>query len=267
MFAVAVGSAARGDNDVTSDRDLVLIGDPSFLDATSAKYSLHGWSVVSMTQGRFAFLGAAGSLFLKHVISEGRLLAGDATDWEAARTRWIARRDYLDEIEENLDFLKLLQYVPETCEGMTAAVDIIACSIRNILIRRLAAKGLFYFAWAEVLSHSSKVVSLPSGAWSAMAWARQCKNLHRSGRTFDIEARKLVELSEIFREVLGGELVRFSNRAARVERMVETFADYSYGQLRGYEMVVAHRPFDPAFLQMRPLLRKPSYFCSGRFSA
>src|SRR6476619_6606291 len=69
---VLYGSAARGDNDIFSDIDLVIIDDYA-----EKQPSLSSATVVRYTWSEFTEMASYGSLFLRHLRMEGRILSAD----------------------------------------------------------------------------------------------------------------------------------------------------------------------------------------------
>lgn len=262
-LVLAIGSASRGDFDATSDRDALLIGSVAELNRAMQKLEVGGWSVTAMTAEKFSFLASSGSLFLKHAIDEGRVLSDGDGLWPSLKRSW-RYGAYREEIEDNLDQLRVLRSIPNSNHGCLVAIDIIVCSIRNILIRRLASKGLFVFSWGQISQEGKKVACIPVGAWSALQWARRCKNLHRVGYQVAANPRVVEHICYLFRDVLGVRGVQWVNSSKAIERVAMSFKPQTYGQLRAYELLCAAHHADLGLARLRALATSPSYFCSGR---
>lgn len=265
MNVLEIGSSARGDKDRWSDRDVLVIGEATQLPSVEARLSAQGASVVSLTRRKFEYLASHGSLFLKHTIDEGRLLEGSSDAWLSMGRKWhFPVGNYSEEIESNLNFLHVLRCVPEQESGAVAAIDIMVCSLRNVLIRKLASRGIFKFSWNDVAKHSAKVVSLPTGAWAAVAWAREQKNKRRAGLPTQVTVAQVEECAELFGRVLGSGLIGWTSSNTRLERLASAFSDGSYAQLRAFELLCANGRNDVGLRSLRAVTSKPSYFCSGR---
>ncbi|HCQ7407220.1 TPA: hypothetical protein OL778_004630, partial [Escherichia coli] len=66
-----------------------------------------------MSEKKAIYLANTGSLFLKHVIDEGKVIAGDVDIYEKVRSLWQAKNDYQYEIDSNIDIIELLYFLPE----------------------------------------------------------------------------------------------------------------------------------------------------------
>lgn len=71
---VLYGSVARGDDDALSDLDLLVIHDHNYV---GREISLPSASVVHYTWDEFAEMSSYGSLFLRHLRHEGRIVGSD----------------------------------------------------------------------------------------------------------------------------------------------------------------------------------------------
>jgi hypothetical protein len=264
MNVLEIGSSARGDGDRWSDRDILVIATGEELSRLDLAYAKRGASVVSLTPRKFRYLASRGSLFLKHAIDEGVLLEGVRDEWRVLSNKWHSTGDYAHEIESNLHFLPVLECVPASQSGASAAIDVMVCSVRNILIRQLAKRGIFKFSWHDIAQHSHQVVNLPAGAWRAVSWAREQKNKRRAGLSTAIRGGDVEEFADLFRGVLGSIPLAWTSSNSRLERLAMRFADGSYAQLRAFELLCANGAGDDGLRALRMMTARPSYFCSGR---
>lgn len=265
ICSIAIGSAARGDVDGTSDKDAVVVG--SSLDAVvreKGRLEAAGWSVTPYSLTKFEVLAGRGSLFLKHVLDEGVTLRGDQSVLNDTRKLWSARTCYLDEIEDNLNFLMLLRCVPNTQQGYLAAVDIITCSIRNILVRRLANAGEYTFSWSQIFCAGVRHQFLKADCGRALRWARRVKNMRRAGLYLPVQRGKVDEVLMLFDSILDGATLRVGQSRMEIERAALAFDQWSYGRLRGYELLAATDQGDPALVRLMGAATAPAYFLSGR---
>ena len=266
MNVLEIGSSARGDGDRWSDRDVLVIASAEHLSGLELVYANRGASVVALTPKKFSYLASRGSLFLKHAINEGVLLEGVYEDWRVLSKKWGSTGDYSDEIESNLNFLPVLECVPSSQSGAAAAIDVMVCSVRNILIRQLAKRGIFKFSWRHIALNSHQVTKLPVGAWRAVAWAREQKNKRRAGLPTVVQVGHVEEFAEMFRGLLGSIPLNWTTSNARLERLATRFSDGSYAQLRAFELLCANGAKDRGLGTLRAITARPSYFCSGRFN-
>ena len=155
MITVEFGSRMRGDYDASSDRDLLIIGDRwSQLIETSSDNRWRGYSLSRFTYDRATYLISTGSLFFKHIAEEGTLVEGSEADFQELLGAWTPAPSYRQEIEENVDLLNLVEFLPKSIVGPSVGVDIIFTALRSVLIRELAGEGFYLFSWKAILAES-----------------------------------------------------------------------------------------------------------------
>lgn len=263
MLLVEFGSRVRGDSDAFSDRDVLLIG-ANWLDLGAEKTTWEdlGCSVSCFTWDRAKFLVSNGSLFFKHIIDEGVLVDGSPEQYQELVTAWCPAASYDNEIYENLDVLEVLSFTPRSNLGLNVAVDIIITSVRNILIKRLASKGFYVFAWDSVFHTAAALGEIRGSDVRVFLLARKIKNLYRKDRFPMISNGFVDALSEAAGRVFRiGNIVFFSQRR-RISVLPEQFPDGSYKQLRGLELLCAEYAFEPSLADYRLWVKEPSYFCA-----
>ncbi len=141
-LAIGFGSRTRCDYDASSDRDLLLIGEFARGIRPSTQPNKN---IAEFTSAAALFLATRGSLFFKHIIDEGELLAGSPRDFLRLKAMWRPARDYDSEIASNLDLLELIELAPRGRRGVAVVADMLVSTIRNGLIRRFANDGFLYF--------------------------------------------------------------------------------------------------------------------------
>lgn len=268
MFVVEFGSKKRGDHDCTSDRDVLLLGDRGMeMEEHKARFTAEECNVSCFSITCARYLLSHGSLFFKHVIDEGSLIAGAVHEFERLTSAWKRARSYDCEIQSTVDLLELLSFTPLCSRGLTIGVDILVNCLRSILIRKLAKEGLYIFSWRGVLAHSSNLGFLPRDAERVVLYARMIKNQYRRSGQMTGELRLLESLAEIVRVTTGdGDRVpriQFSSRRNN-GRLPERLPDHSYKQLRALEFLCAQYPSDPSLAPLERFFKEPNSFCSAK---
>ena len=95
MLAIEFGSKKRGDFNISSDKDMLLIGSSlAQLFKEKERKKIEGYSVSCMATTKAKYMVNQGSLFFKHIIDEGFLIEGNRgkyheiiRDWKAAPKR------------------------------------------------------------------------------------------------------------------------------------------------------------------------------------
>ncbi|WP_161952896.1 hypothetical protein, partial [Escherichia coli] len=128
-----------------------------------------------------------GSLFLKHVIDEGKVIAGDVDIYEKVRSLWQAKNDYQYEIDSNIDIIELLYFLPENKYSLLFVNDLLITSIGNISIRRFAAEGVYIFAWEEIFKWLCLHGLINKKEVRILLYSRKLKNAYRLKMYYKVE--------------------------------------------------------------------------------
>lgn len=178
------GSAARGNADGLSDRDILIVDDDfELLAARSAELEAQGASVASYTFAKLTALAAHGSLFVQHLKLEAKL----TRDRGGRLTRLLAdfapRSNYSAEIADNATLSALAGIVPTGTRGILLAADILYVSARNHGVLSLAERGIHAYAFDQVTAGLESEGLIATGGARALGALRFLKCLYRSGET------------------------------------------------------------------------------------
>jgi len=264
MLVVEFGSGRRGDCDLTSDRDLLLIAsDWGQITTETARKSAEGYSISAFLFDKAAYLIKRGSLFFKHICDEGVLVSGSEDGYRNLISGWQAADDYSEEFHENIDLLEVVRFVPKSSEGVAVIVDILISSVRNILIRRLACDGEYVFSWGSVLAAAQKRKIIKAEDVQVFLFARHIKNRYRQGHISNLPLTYLDALLKASGRACGVTLnSRFATRA-ELRSLPERYSDRTYKQLRAVELMCAEYRFDSVLAPLLSLVRRPAYFCAN----
>jgi hypothetical protein len=263
MLSIEFGSMQRGDSDLSSDRDILLIAsDWDLLSKEKAIKTTQGYSVSCFTKETSSYLMESGSLFFKHVIDEGVLVHGSESEYQLLTRKWNHAKNYQDEIDSNIDLLEVLDFIPESNSGMVAAVDIIICSIRNVLIRKLAHSGIHVFSWKDVLDKAADMGLICEKNTKLFLIARAIKNLYRQGQIRPVPLSFIDRLVDSSKLVFDGSINYNFSKRKHIQTFTEKCHDGSYKQLRAIELLCAAYDFDSSMQNYLDWIKEPSYFTS-----
>jgi hypothetical protein len=176
------GSAARGDFDRYSDRDLLLVATrPDDLRAAAALYSAAGWSCSLYSWHTLKRLCSRGGFFVEHLRREGKLLRDldDALAHQIAIAR--CKTSYSEEIEQARQLFGVIEFVPETFWGASWALDILMVAVRSFGYATLANRGMYVFNYNQMLGHLVNFGLLSRCARLQLAELRIWKVRYRKG--------------------------------------------------------------------------------------
>ncbi|NIF33758.1 hypothetical protein F3J29_16645 [Enterobacter sp. Cy-643] len=266
MIAVEFGSKHNGFPSLLSDRDLLIVHeDWSQVDREMNRFKLLGYDISIMHRKKMGFLCASGSLFMKHIIDQGVVIFGGEGEINRARKEWTPKLNYQTEINENLELLELLGFLPKNNYSSLFAIDLLIISIRNILIRRFAAEGMYIFSWEQLFDSAVKFKWLSERDVSILLISRKIKNAYRNKIYFNVGRSFLDVLMSIARKVIGLNFyLGFCNNKKTILSLPERFADRSYKQLRSIEIICSYYGYGHNVNHLHEMVASPSYFCNAK---
>ncbi|MCG7494587.1 hypothetical protein [Thalassobius sp. Cn5-15] len=178
------GSSARATDDALSDRDVLIVAeDLSEIRPIISKWTESGWSVSCYSRTRFQNVANAGSLFVKHLQLEGRIVV-DQSGWLAASlAQYNPKRSYTKELSEALDLsLPLERLMGSNALAEPALVaDIGYVFLRNYAIYRCAQEMLYVFDYASLLEELQAIEGFSNKCREQLLSLRIGKHIFRSG--------------------------------------------------------------------------------------
>jgi hypothetical protein len=176
------GSAARGDADALSDRDVLIVDENiETLGARSAELKAQGASVASYTFAKLEALAAHGALFIQHLKLEAQISRDRGGRLKRLLTNFVPRSDYSTEIVDNSDLSALASKVPTGPRGMLFAADVLYVGVRNHGVLSLAERGVHAYAFDAVTAGLEAEGLIAPGGARALGALRFLKCLYRSG--------------------------------------------------------------------------------------
>lgn len=260
---IEFGSRRHGTNDLLSDKDVYLLyGENDDVIQEKSNLERQGYSVTTSTRSRAEYLSLNGSLFIRHVFFEGAVINGCEEDRSYIKDLWRPASCYDHEIEDNIHMLKILEAIPSTMESIAAVNDIIICSLRNVLIRKLANDGVFVFSWKDVIAESVARNLINEADSILMRKARVCKNSYRLGIIPKLHDTFIESLEKLTKKVIDKKRkIKFGSHKdilASPEREKEG----SYSQLRAIELLCSHYRFHESMGKYTELVKDPAYFAA-----
>lgn len=198
------GSAARGDTNIHSDRDLVCIwsGNPP-------NYSLlnkvHG-EIMYYSLGAIKRMSKKGSLFITHLDIDSKYLDGDKKIFSPFR----GYRPKKEKIKETLintsNFIKEIIWYPDTLVGKLWLYDVLYVSLRNFIYCKNALTDIYLFGYEAAIEK----LHIAQNYSDKMLLIREGKYSYRRKDIKIIENISIKDIENICQAILG-ETVRFLN--------------------------------------------------------
>ena len=179
------GSAARGDHDLFSDRDLLIVmDDQAALRALRAHYDSLGWSCTAYSWSRLQHAANQGSLFVQHLKQEAKIIRDPSDRLAALLDRYNTKSSYKREAEGAASLLgDLTQQLPLCDVGPMWAMDVLSVGFRSIAVAKLADYGIYSFANTDILEGLMRTGLIRQSDAYQLQPLRQFKSLYRQGLT------------------------------------------------------------------------------------
>lgn len=176
------GSAARGDSDSKSDRDILIVDDDTaVLRARSRALSDDGWSVASYTFNKLTAIANLGALFVQHLKLESSIIFDRGGRLKKLFKEFNPLETYTNEILINNALSSLCGVTPNVPKGPLLSADILYVTVRNFGILRLAEMGIHVYSFSTIVQRLESEGIIPAGGGRHLAALRFLKCLYRSG--------------------------------------------------------------------------------------
>src|ERR1043166_6518511 len=191
------GSRARMDYDIYSDKDLLIVDDnfPKQFDLEK-QFNDEGYSCAAYTFKKLQILSDRKTLFIQHLKQDAKILTDKNGRLQNLLNNDSPKENYNAEIEETIAYFNLLEFIPDTIEGIGWAFDVIAIGLRNYNILQLANHKIYEFSLPIILQNSQRIFNLSDDELATLIETRVAKKNYRS-KKYDLLPKKSELLSAI----------------------------------------------------------------------
>lgn len=153
-YSVAIfGSSLRADFDKYSDRDLLIVADDyKTLEKLKKTYSKNDWSISYYTYSKLKYLSENGSLFIKHLQNESKLIIDKKDKLIKILNQFNPKLNYKKDIQDCENYFDIIKTVPKTKLGYAWFCDSLYVGLRNYLVFKNAENGIFEFSFIKLLN-------------------------------------------------------------------------------------------------------------------
>ena len=177
------GSAARGDSDIFSDQDLLIVSDnESTLREMKSSYEAVGWSCTTYTWSRLQHAADQGSLFVQHLKQESRVLWDPSSRLAQILDQYSTNGSYKG-VSDGASTLvgNLTQHLPLCDVGPMWTMDVLFVAFRSLAVANLADNGIYAFSNSEIIDGLTIVGRIKNEDKQKMSDLRRFKSLYRQG--------------------------------------------------------------------------------------
>ena len=192
MFAIVeFGSLSRGEGDLYSDRDLLVICPTELRKNYLNRYEKEGYSVSLLTEKQLFFMQKKGSLFLQHLKFESRVIFDSNLEYSSFIETCDLFKPTSTEIgacQRSIEYLSKWPNIPLLSAWKA---DFLFCLSRDYLIKCLAKEGVVAFGLKDIELKSKDIFTLKPENFISLATLRKAKAAYRS----DLDIPEDIELS------------------------------------------------------------------------
>ncbi len=177
------GSAARGDQDGFSDKDLLIVSDdPTTLRTLKTDCSARGWSCTPYSWQRLQHAADQGSLFVQHLKQEAKILRDPSDRLADLLAKFSPKASYKREADGAASLLgELTDFLPRCVAGPMWTLDVMSVSFRSLAVAKLADEGIYSFANSDILNGLARIGLLHRADGYKLEALRRYKSLYRKG--------------------------------------------------------------------------------------
>lgn len=145
------GSVVRGDNDLLSDRDLLVVSEQEPCPHAINEIRSQGFSPSAYSWRGLELLFKNSALFLMHLKLESKILKDENSKLENFLGRYEPSGDYSININQSIELAALTTGVPDDPVAKLWAADVLAVALRNYLVARAAQNGRYIFSYNSLI--------------------------------------------------------------------------------------------------------------------
>lgn len=176
------GSVARNNTDGLSDRDILIVDkDPLVLRRRSQVLKSYGWSVAAYNWSRLAALARIKGLFVQHLKLESLILQDAHGRLRDLLDRFEPAHDYSQQALETCALIATSTSGIQTAEERSWAMDVLAVTVRNLGILKLANTGRYIFDYHTIVRNAFLDRDISDEDVEVLLRLRDAKFLYRFG--------------------------------------------------------------------------------------
>lgn len=182
-YSLAIfGSSLRTDFDQYSDKDLLIVAkDNKSLKRLGNHFEEGEWSASYYTYSKLKHLAQHGSLFVKHLQLESKILTDYNNQLSEILNEFNEKNSYEKDIHNTIKYFDILEFIPNSRLGLLWFCDCFFVGLRNHLIFLNASDGIFEFSFSGLLKILIEQRKIEQKEASKLSELRVLKRKYREG--------------------------------------------------------------------------------------
>ncbi|PZX18418.1 hypothetical protein LX81_01049 [Palleronia aestuarii] len=195
-----IGSVARCESDILSDKDLLAVGCSVEAEMAVSDYKASGWNIAHYSWLEFNEMAQSQSLFVQHVKQDGRIVRDDQGYLRNLLDIYRPNCNYTEQLSSAIKPIRLFGGVESSYWGKLFQADILYVAVRNACILHRATVAEPEFDFKRLIDWASCIVGLTPAEKDTLLRLRLLKHAYRA-RCTAIDVSDLIEISSATRKL------------------------------------------------------------------
>ena len=178
-----IGSVARRESDILSDKDLLAVGSSAEVEIAVSGYEKSGWNITHYSKSSFEAMTRSGALFVQHVKQDGRLVRDDQGYLRKLLDSYRANQDYRKQLMAAIEPICSLGEVESGYWGKLFQADVLYVAVRNACILHRATVADPEFDFKRLIAWVSGAIGLTPSEKDSLLLLRSLKHAYRARST------------------------------------------------------------------------------------
>lgn len=182
ISSIIYGSSARLDNDIYSDKDILIAS--NYIDDNVEKEAKNlaatGWNCSLYTYSQLESLAKSGSLFIQHLKQDGKNIIDHCGILAKIFEHFSAKKSYSNDIVSAKNFFETIALVEHSSLGILWAIDVIIVGLRNYSILLSAENDIYEFSYKNLITNSKHIANLTTNEKNILLSLRKYKYIFRN---------------------------------------------------------------------------------------
>jgi len=175
-----IGSVARRESDVLSDKDLLAVGCSMEVEIAVSDYKKNGWNITHYSKSAFEAMARCHSLFIQHVKQDGQFVRDDQGYLRKILDGYRANKNYTKQLSTAIEPIRSLGEIEPGYWGKLFQADILYVAVRNACILHRASVAEPEFDFRRLIVWVSGTMGLSSSEREALLRLRSLKHAYRA---------------------------------------------------------------------------------------